>query len=129
MSALLLDTHAWVWSFAEPALLSDDARRAIAAAETVYVSPISFFEIGQKVRTVRWPGMEGLVSDLPALLEAQSGLIAPFTAAICLSASTMDWAHRDPFDRLILATAVAMDIPLITKDRVFADRPGVRVVW
>jgi PIN domain nuclease of toxin-antitoxin system len=78
--------------------------------------PISFFEIGQKMRTGRWPGFEGLVSDPPALLEAQSGLIAPFTAAICLSASTMDWVHRDPFDRPILATAVAMGIPLITKD-------------
>ena len=48
MSSVLLDTHAWVWSFADDALLSKSARTAIQEADTVYVSPISFFEIGQK---------------------------------------------------------------------------------
>ena len=47
MSAVLLDTHAWVWSFADDDLLSEVAREAIGQAQAVYVSPISFFEIGQ----------------------------------------------------------------------------------
>ena len=50
MTAVLLDTHAWVWSFADDSLLSPAARQAITAADAVHVSPISFFEIGQKVR-------------------------------------------------------------------------------
>lgn len=105
MSAVLLDTHAWVWSFAEDGLLSDAARNAIESAEAVYVSPISFFEIGQKVRIGKWPEMEAMVDELPAILVEQGGITAPFTPQICLRASLWDWAHRDPFDRLIAATA------------------------
>ncbi len=102
MNSILLDTHAWVWSFANDALLSSRARTAIREADTVYVSPISFFEIGQKVRTGRWPEMQGRVKELPAILKEQGGSIATLTPEICLDASTMDWEHRDPFERLIV---------------------------
>jgi PIN domain nuclease of toxin-antitoxin system len=52
VKSLLLDTHAWVWSFGADHLLSERARAAITTADVVYLSPISFFEIGQKVRKV-----------------------------------------------------------------------------
>lgn len=129
MRAVLLDTHAWVWSFASDAHLSDRARAAILDAGAVYVSPISFFEIGQKVRIGRWPEMAPQADRLADILAGQGGLPAPFTPEICLSASLADWAHRDPFDRLIAATAETLGLPLVSKDAVFADLPGVQTVW
>lgn len=93
MKSVLLDTHAWVWSFGADTLLSERAQSAITTAELVYVSPISFFEIGQKVRNGRWPEMESLVQDLPDILREQGGLLAPFTPEICLAASLMSWDH------------------------------------
>ena len=129
MSSVLLDTHAWVWSFANDALLSSRARTAIREADTVYVSPISFFEIGQKVRTGRWPEMQGRVKELPAILKEQGGSIATLTPEICLDASTMDWEHRDPFDRLIVSTALALGVALVSKDRAFEDRDDLNLVW
>ena len=129
MSSVLLDTHAWVWSFANDALLSSRARTAIREADTVYVSPISFFEIGQKVRTGRWPEMQGRVKELPAILKEQGGSIATLTPEICMDASTMDWEHRDPFDRLIVSTALALGVALVSKDSAFEDRDDLTLVW
>ena len=129
MTSILLDTHTWVWSFANDALLSSRARTAIREADTVYVSPISFFEIGQKVRTGRWPEMQGRVKELPAILKEQGGSIATLTPEICLDASTMDWEHRDPFDRLIVSTALALGVALVSKDSAFEDRDDLTLVW
>ncbi len=128
-AAVLLDTHAWVWSFASPDLLSEDARTAIAGAPAVYVSPISFFEIGQKVRIGKWPAMAAHVGDLPAVLARQGGVPAPFTPEICLAAALRDWAHRDPFDRLIAATAERLGLTLVTRDPAFDALPGLARLW
>jgi PIN domain nuclease of toxin-antitoxin system len=126
---VLLDTHAWVWSFADPDRLSRHAARAIVDAAAVHVSPISFFEIGQKVRVGKWPEMADHLTDLPELLVRQGGVAAPFTPEICLDAAGLDWDHRDPFDRLLGATARAMDVALVTCDPAFANCPGTRLVW
>ena len=129
MNSILLDTHTWVWSFANDALLSSRTRTAIREADTVYVSPISFFEIGQKVRTGQWPEMQGRVKELSAILKEQGGSIATLTPEICLNASTMNWEHRDPFDRLIVSTALALDVALVSKDSAFEDRDDLNLVW
>ena len=129
MSAVLLDTHAWVWSFADDARLSDGARHAIARADAVMVSPITFYEIGQKVRLGKWPEMAALAPDLVQVLRDQGGLAAPLTPEICLSAASDDWDHRDPFDRLLAATARVLDLVLISRDPAFDGRPGLRLSW
>lgn len=129
MKPVLLDTHTWVWSFGADDLLSDRARSAVSTADVVYLSPISFFEIGQKVRNGRWPEMDAHVEGLPDILRTQGGVLAPFSPEICLKASLMDWQHRDPFDRLILATAEIMQVPLVSKDRVLHERHSAHVIW
>ncbi len=133
MAAVLLDTHAWAWSLTADARLSATATGAINAAEAVYVSPISFFEIAQKVRIGKWPGMEPHVADLPGLLTQQGGLVATLTPEICVLGASMDWAHRDPFDRLIAATAISTERTLISADTVFdqlAPEAGqVKRIW
>lgn len=83
------------------------------------VSPISFFEIGQKVRLGKWPEMEPFLHRLPSLLEQQGGGVAELDPSVCLQAATMPWPHRDPFDRLLAATAIHNNLPLISADIVF----------
>lgn len=129
MTPVLLDTHAWVWSFTGDPLLSAPARSAIEAASIVYVSPISFFEIGQKVRLGKWPEMVPLASQLADILRDQGGIAAPFTPEICLHASLRDWEHRDPFDRLLASSAELLGIPLVTKDSAFAGLQTFRCIW
>lgn len=129
MTGVLLDTHAWVWSFADETLLSPPAHAAIAAADAVHVSPISLFEIGQKVRLGKWPEMEPLAPSLADVLVQQGGIVAPMTADICLRAALSPWAHRDPFDRLIAATAELLGLTLVSKDAAFASLPSIRCIW
>ena len=119
MTAVLLDTHAWAWSLAGDDRLSPRALAAIEAADTVFVSPISFFEIAQKVRLGQWPEMVAFIDQLPGLLQSQGGTVAAFGPGICLDAGMMDWAHRDPFDRLLAATARQSKCGLVSADVVF----------
>jgi PIN domain nuclease of toxin-antitoxin system len=119
VKAVLLDTHSWAWSLTGDDRLSDKAIAAMSDAETVLVSPISFFEIGQKLRIGKWPEMTPFVDRLPSLLKEQGGTVASLDALICLTAGTMPWAHRDPFDRLLAATASHHNLPIISADTVF----------
>lgn len=131
MPAVLLDTHAWVWSLTDDPRLSTAARDAIGAATSVLVSPISFFEIGHKVRIGKWPEMAMHIADLPSLLERQGGSAAALTPEICLGAALLDWPHRDPFDRIIAATGIALPGMLVSADTVFGAlaSQGLRRVW
>lgn len=119
MTSVLLDTHAWAWSLIGDRRLSPRATAAIGAATAVLVSPISLFEIAQKVRLGKWPEMEPFVDGLPQLLQMQGGVVAGFGPSICVEAGLMEWAHRDPFDRLIAATARQGALLLISADAVF----------
>jgi PIN domain nuclease of toxin-antitoxin system len=124
MSAVLLDTHAWAWLLSASPRLSTKAVRRVEAADEVYVSPISFFEIAQKVRLGKWPEMAAFASKLPKLLRDQGGRATPFSDEIGLRAGLMEWSHRDPFDRMIAATALALDLPLISADPAFDGLSG-----
>ena len=88
-------------------------------AKIVLVSPISFFEIGQKVRLGNWPEMAPFVADLPAVLERQGGGIAGLDQRICLRVAIMDWTHRDSFGRLLAVTAEHYNVAIISADTVF----------
>ena len=119
LTALLLDTHVWAWTLTDEPRISARARREIADADTILVSAISFFEIALKVRLGKWPEMAPHVARLPELLDSQRAMIAPLDAADCLAAGVMDWLHRDPFDRLIAASALRRRIPIASADVAF----------
>ncbi|MGF1476578.1 MAG: type II toxin-antitoxin system VapC family toxin [Geminicoccaceae bacterium] len=123
MANVLLDTHAWAWSLKRDYRLSATATNAINSADAVYVSPISFYEIGQKVRLGKWPAMEPFVDQLLELLDEQRGWVAPLDPETCLAAAKLDWTNRDPFDRILGATAVGGRMPIISADPSFDDFP------
>lgn len=129
MTQVLLDTHAWVWSFAEEGQLTQTALDMIAAADAVFVSPISFFEVGQKVRLGKWPEMEKFVERLPDILHEQGGIPASLTPEICLHASMRNWAHRDPFDRFLASTAQISKLTLVSKDKAFDELNEITRIW
>ena len=129
MSTVLLDTHTWAWTITDDRRLSRNAAQAIAEADKVAVSPISIFEIAQKVRLGKWPEMIGFEVEMPALLDLQGTLIVALTPRIALRAGLLDWPHRDPFDRMLAATALVAGMALISADPVFDAVPGLRRIW
>lgn len=53
----------------------------------------------------------------------------PISPAIAVRAQADVFQHKDPADRLIAATAMEFDAPLITQDRKLAQVAGLRVLW
>lgn len=119
MKRVLLDTHAWAWSLLGGSRLSAPALAAMTGARQVLVCPISLYEIGQKVRLGKWPAMEPYVDRLPGLAEEQGSVVTTLEPSLCWQAAMLEWRHRDPFDRLLAATALRYDLPIVSMDKVF----------
>ncbi len=130
VTTLLLDTHIWAWSLVDPRRLSATAMAALAGGEPRWLSPISLYEIGHKVRLGKWDDMIPYLPDLSALQHEQDVRTAALTPEIALRAGSYDWAQRDPFDRIIAATAQAMSLTLISADKTFDTVPGgLHRIW
>jgi PIN domain nuclease of toxin-antitoxin system len=128
----LLDTHAAIWLEIEPARLSTSVRVALgrAAPADLYISDITLSETARLLRQ----GRLTTAADPANWLErfALGFTILPVTAPIAWAAAAFEWEHRDPCDRHILASAVALDLPLVTLDpkiSSFAPIVGVRIIW
>jgi len=96
--------------------LSKDAARAIASADRIAVSSISIWEIGVKVNT----GKLSIPLPVPELAERLERVDRLDLLAVdlrtWLKVLDLDWAHRDPADRTIVATAALLACPLLTPD-------------
>jgi PIN domain nuclease of toxin-antitoxin system len=107
--------------------LSREARHRIDTAPVVYVSSISAFEVAVKAAAGK------LKLPTPAgpwwigTIEHHGLSVLPIDADICLKAAELPPVHRDPADRLIVATALLRGKAVVTADRRFADY-GVEVL-
>lgn len=114
---LLLDTHAVVWSILQVARLSPAALDAISDPEsTVFVSVASAWEMSIKVGLGKWPQASPLLTDLETTLASTGFEVLPMTIAHALAAGIIQSRHRDPFDRMLAAQAVAEGMTLVTAD-------------
>lgn len=114
-----------------PDHLSTRTRDALATSTERVVSAASLYEISYKARLGKWPEVAGLLAlDLDARLRVDGFEVAAATGAVMERAGRMDWSHRDPFDRLIVATAQVRCLPLVSKDATLDGAPdGVERVW
>ena len=110
-------------------VLSPKARAAINDAPALFLSPASFYEISQKVRLGKWTLMERFASDLPHYAAEGDLTVAPLTAEVAILAGSLEWPHRDPFDRLLAATALINGWGLLSADPVFDSLTGLRRIW
>ena len=126
---VLLDTHTLLWAKISPEKLSRQAAEIMAEPlNVVFVSAVSAWEIATKVRLGKLPGMERLERDFLEIMEESGYTLLPIEAANALRAGRLTAPHRDPFDRMLAAQALASDIPILSKDRKL-DAFGVRRLW
>lgn len=130
MTELLVDTHVLLWAMAEPEKLTPAADEVLADPDTVvWVSAATAWEIATKVRLGKLPGVEPLVLDYARHLESWYATQLPVDSADSLLAGSLAWAHRDPFDRMIVAQAIRRGLPLVSADKVFDSLPGAGRLW
>lgn len=113
----LLDTHVWLWMLAEPSRLSTTARRLIAdTSVTLLLSAASSWEIAIKWQLGRLPLPQPPAEFVPDRIERSGVTPIPIEHDHVLRVSMLPPHHRDPFDRLLVAQAQALRVPILTAD-------------
>ncbi len=126
---LLLDTHALLWWLFDDPNLSERARAAITdRANTIVVSSASAWEIATKWRLGRLPEAEDAVRRLPELIVDCGFETLSVSVLHALTAGALNAAHRDPFDRMLIAQATLEQLTLVTKDTAIANS-FTNVLW
>jgi len=130
---IVLDTHAWIWFASNPEILSRKAKKAVDLAvkkKSVLVSSISVWEVALLVKKKRLE----LSMDVADWIAKSENL--PFIQFIPVSNSIAVKSvnlppplHPDPADRIIIATALSIGAPLVTKDKKIAAYSHVKTIW
>jgi PIN domain nuclease of toxin-antitoxin system len=124
----LMDTHTLVWFAWDMPDLPAPVKTLLESSETTpQVSIASFWEIGIKASLGKWD-LPGDVLALQALVEAQGIEIVPITVPAIHLLIQMKHLHKDPFDRILAATALTAGNLLVSRDAVF-DQYGVARFW
>jgi PIN domain nuclease of toxin-antitoxin system len=131
--AALLDTHAAIWYLRPSKELSPAAlhaiRQAIGLGKPIYISAISLVETIYLVERGRLP-LEALQRFEDALTDRASGMVVvPLDTAVAEAVHKIPRAAvPDMPDRIIAATALHLNAPLITRDRRLQS-VGIRTIW
>lgn len=110
---LLLDTHIFLWAVQGNASLKPRVRRMMEAAEQIYVSAASIWEIAIKARLGK---IEASAVDLVDAIEASGFVELPVRALHAVRVADLPLHHTDPFDRLLVSQAMAEPLRLLTVD-------------
>ena len=125
---LLLDTHTFVYSFAEPHRLSRRVQNLLGdPGNERWVSAVSFWEISTKIQIgkLKLPADRAYYSERLKDLQARP---LPLELRHSLALFDLPRHHKDPFDRLLIAQAREEGLTLATRDEVFARYP-VETIW
>jgi PIN domain nuclease of toxin-antitoxin system len=130
---IVLDTHAWIWFISNPDLLSKRAKKAVNTAledKSILISSISAWELALLVTKKRIK----LTLDVTDWIAKSESLpfiqSVPVTNSIAVKSVNLPLPlHPDPADRIIIATALSVGAPLLTKDKKLLGYAPVRTIW
>lgn len=129
---ILLDTHTWWWALSEPENLSSLGRQQIerTAFGQRCIASISLWEFAMMAQRGRIQLTISPQEWLDYALQEAKTRVLPISAEIALDSCNLPGEfHKDPADRLIVATARSYNISLVTKDQKIRDYTHVKTVW
>jgi PIN domain nuclease of toxin-antitoxin system len=129
VTSILLDTHTFIWLSENDANLPISVLKVIDNAEAVFVSIVSFWEIAIKLNLNKLT----LQEDFDRI-ESRFGDTGLILLPICINDTVqlrklaLFSNHKDPFDRMLIAQAIAGSMPIVSADKKFDAYP-VQRVW
>lgn len=126
---LLIDTHTFLWTITGDRRLSKSAHAVLASFDSeVFVSAASAWEIATKYRLGKLPEAESLAGSIRRIVEQVGFHEMPVSIEHAQRAGSLAGAHRDPFDRMLIAQAQAENLALVSNERFF-DSYGITRIW
>lgn len=124
---LLLDTSTFIWALRAPERLSRAASKAISRATAeCELSAVSINEMA--IKQVRGT-LKFLPNDIETGITDLRLRVLPFTKDHAMKIFELPLHHTDPFDRQLIAQALAEDMPIVTCDEAFERYQGLQVIW
>jgi PIN domain nuclease of toxin-antitoxin system len=129
-AVIVLDTHAWLWYASEDALLSKRAKARIHRAQALGVHPVSCWEVAMLSNSGRLKLSVEVSKWVGHALDRPKVELLPFTASAAIRAAGLGGSFPgDPADRFIVASALEMKVPLITRDQRIIKWGQVETIW
>lgn len=122
---LLLDTHIWIWALLDPARLSTDVRAALESPDTeIWLSPVSVWEalvLAERGRLTVSGDPQAWIRQMVLAIPRRE---ATLTHEVAMASRRLLVSHADPADRFLAATALVLELTLVTADeRLLAGGP------
>lgn len=127
---MLLDTCTLIWLAGDQTRLSPAAKAALQSSrQPVFVSAVSAWEIALKKARGKIGFALPVSQWFPAMLSRFALQELPITAAVAARSCELPPLHGDPFDRILIATAMENQLALMTPDQTIAQYPNLKTIW
>jgi PIN domain nuclease of toxin-antitoxin system len=125
---ILLDTHAFIWFVEDDIQLPDSLKRIIESpSNEIYLSIASIWEMAIKIQLKKLK-IDKSIKEIIDLVSYNGFELLPILPEHIIKLSTLDFHHRDPFDRIVIAQGMVENHQIVSKDKVF-DKYGVNRTW
>lgn len=125
---ILLDTHAFIWFVEDAPQLADGIKRIIEKpTNKIYLSIASIWEMAIKMQLKKLD-IDKTIEEIIDLATFNGFDILPILPEHIIRLSALDFYHRDPFDRIIIAQGLVENQEIVSRDKVFDDYE-VKRIW
>jgi PIN domain nuclease of toxin-antitoxin system len=125
---ILADTHALVWWMEDASRLSANAAQLIRDPENrIFISAAVAWELAIKIGIGKITP-HSILDRLAETLREENFLELPITIEMSVRAGLLTPHHRDPFDRMLVAQAQSLSLPILSADAIL-DRYGISRIW
>jgi len=121
---LLLDTHIFLWLNTQPERLGNQLSLVEDRGSEILFSAVGSWEIAIKHALGRLTLPEPPERYVPSRMRAIGATGLPIEHSHALAIASLPPVHRDPFDRLLVAQSMLLDVPILTADSILARYPA-----
>jgi PIN domain nuclease of toxin-antitoxin system len=125
----LLDTHTFLWAARSPDEIADRVRAILLdPGAELLISIVIPWEIAIKSGTGKLENVSDLLDDFEGQVLSAGFQILETSVRQAIQSGSLPAHHKDPFDRLLVAQALDLDVPILSRDEIF-DRYAVKRIW